>query len=176
MSEPNWAVVDATVEDCARELFETYGLDVGRVDGPMGPLQGEGYLAVLGFSGDEFRGTLAISAAFETIRSTNIISASPTESMDRDWIGELSNQMLGRIKNKLLKFGATIQLSTPMVFTGRNIRSRCAGAKDCRTVSFDSPRGSIVVWMEGEFQPGFELEEQLELVDVSEEEGTFLFF
>ena len=44
-----------------------------------------------------------------------------TPRLVRDWLGELSNQLLGRAKNRLLAYGSSFRLSPPTTLSGREL-------------------------------------------------------
>jgi len=46
----------------------------------------------------------------------------PSEIDISDWMGELGNQLLGRLKNRLIGFGVVIDLGTPAVLYGVEIQ------------------------------------------------------
>jgi hypothetical protein len=71
------------------------------------------FSGVMGFVGDSVRGTCLLAAPEGTIRA-----AAPHAAAARDWIGELANQLVGRLKAKLMARGGTIALSTPVVLRG----------------------------------------------------------
>jgi len=171
----NWAVVQSIVQQCTTELFDCYGLTIaGCSPGPLA--DDDGFVAVIGFTGDNYRGSLAISASTDTIHASNVITACPTPEQDRDWTGELANQLLGRVKNRLLTYGAMIQMGTPMVFGGRSIRRWDPKHAPGLQAAFQSAHGRLEVWMDGVFTDGFVLEEAVQVEEAAEEEGTFLFF
>jgi hypothetical protein len=58
-----------------------------------------------------------------------------------DLLGELSNQVAGRLKNRLIKYGITLKIALPMVLPGRPIEAFCIGI--CR-------RRYRVTWPQGE--------------------------
>ena len=65
-----------------------------------------------------------------------------------EWSRELANQLIGRIKNRLLQFGATLQIGLPATSDadaeGRRERSPTLRVYTGRTV-----RGNVLVTLEG---------------------------
>ncbi len=173
--EANWSMVESIADECTAGLFDAYGLTVSR-QATGAPSDNDGLVAVVGFTGDEFRGSLAVSADFATIRASNVISASPTPQQDRDWAGELANQLLGRIKNRLVALGAGVSMGIPMVFSGRQIRRRDPQHDPGLEMFFGTEHGRVVVWIEGIFADDFAFLDTPAEEDVSEEEGAFLLF
>ena len=44
-----------------------------------------------------------------------------------DWLGELNNQVVGRLKNKMVRHSVSVQMSTPVVTSGSSLdfSSKC---------------------------------------------------
>ena len=67
------------------------------------PAQGWGesdevmFSGVMGFVGDSVRGTCLLAAPQGTVQA-----AAPKDAGARDWVGELANQLVGRLKAKLM--------------------------------------------------------------------------
>jgi hypothetical protein len=98
-------------------------------------------------------------------------AAAPPAAGARDWVGELSNQLVGRLKAKLMARGATIALSTPVVLRG--VRLSPLPRTDVAPVVFDSPAGRVLVWVEVEIEDDFQLGEERAL---QASEGELLVF
>lgn len=98
------------------ELAEHYRFDVLRsspVTEPA-PMTGHQVAGIIGFAGDQFGGTLAVRAPSTVVRSCLPIDmAGPDVQQLGDWIAELTNQLLGRTKNKLLRHRTSFQLTPP---------------------------------------------------------------
>ncbi len=111
------------LEESTVELFENYNTPVQNHEWNSEEELEMGFVGILGFTGDEVRGTLMISIPTDIVRShCGIIGEDPIpRSIARDWTGELANQLLGRVKNKLFSYNATIFLSTPVTLTGQRI-------------------------------------------------------
>lgn len=108
------------------------------------------YSGVMSFVGDTLRGTCLFAAPEAVVRA-----AAPAAAQPRDWVGELANQLVGRVKAKLLTRGASIALSTPVVLCG--IRLCPLPRSGLEPLSFLTPHGRVVVWLEVEAEDGFTL-------------------
>jgi CheY-specific phosphatase CheX len=96
--------------------------------------------------------------------------------MTEDWLGELSNQLLGRVKRRFALHGASFSLGTPVVITGERLRLKQGmKAKNTLSCSLEAPIGRIEVWIEVELRGGFEFSENTES-DGSLIEGEALLF
>jgi hypothetical protein len=134
------------------DLFAAYGVSLkGNEAAPesTGGAPTFAYLGVAGFRGPYFNGYIVLEANEAFLRHTN-----PTTSSCLDWMGELANQFLGRVKNRLLREGIQIQSIPPLVAAGHAASSLYA--QDGATLSVLSDEGgSLLVWMKS--QPVFDL-------------------
>jgi CheY-specific phosphatase CheX len=108
------------------DLFESYGFPCELFDEQGERAQAErGELgSVIGFRGNGVRGGLAFVAPFELIAKLLPVPTSPHSSdvQLRDWSGEMTNQILGRFKNKLSTRTLDFDVGIPVCFTGKAIR------------------------------------------------------
>jgi CheY-specific phosphatase CheX len=84
------------------------------------------FCAIIGFSGVKIKGTLLLAATKELLdysHPSKAMGMDVGEEDYADWIGEISNQVVGRLKNSLLKFGVNAALTTPTVIKGEGINS-----------------------------------------------------
>lgn len=75
---------------------------------------------IIGFTESRFGGFVAIQT-FPHVVSKILpeeIRGGITERVIADWMGELSNQLLGRTKNKMLRYGVAFQMSPPTAVSG----------------------------------------------------------
>ncbi|MGD0678421.1 MAG: chemotaxis protein CheX [Polyangiaceae bacterium] len=117
------------------DVFESYGVRLKeRPNPPPTPALvqeaagGAAIVAgVVGFNGSELRGTVLLATTFELAamaRPANLRKKplSTNSAVDwifiRDWVGELSNQTIGRMKNKVSRFGVAFDVSPPAAFSG----------------------------------------------------------
>lgn len=99
------------------ELFTAYGIDADFINEGAR----DAYIAagVLRFRGEGIDGRLTLYATesvFEDMRRCGHVCES-------DWVGELANQLVGRIKLKLLERGLDFQLGTPVNFNREELGS-----------------------------------------------------
>jgi hypothetical protein len=140
-------------------LFEDYALPLARVR--EGAMRGAEllYCGVVGFTGDQMRGTLLLATSSEPLGRT-----SPTSDASlREWIAELSNQLLGRVKNRLIPRGVELHLSTPVVLRGQHIAP--VSRAELIPFAFSCDGGYVCVWFDAELSAG------VDLTQVSETEG-----
>ena len=123
----------------------------------------------IGFTNPELRGAFAL--AIERPPVAMGIEASSAS----DWVGELSNQLLGRFKNKLLAYGVVLEMSTPIAMAGREI-SWVSEFSHHNTLHFGSSNGAVVIYMDMEISSELELELTGETDNEAILEGELLFF
>jgi hypothetical protein len=110
---------------CTRTLLSAYA-PVEQVDA-FGGGPSDFVLALISFTGRQVRGTLVLDASRELLARSYALAVpgvEPDEADLADWSAELANLLLGQIKCKLQSLGMTIQLSTPVVVEGEDLRAR----------------------------------------------------
>lgn len=166
----NEAIIETTVSEACIGLFEDYSLPLRRTT--TGPLDGDSellYCGVVGFSGEQMRGSLLLATSREPLGRT-----SPTSDASfREWIAELANQLLGRIKNKLIPRGVTLHLSTPIVLRGQHLAP--IPRAELVPFVFRCEGGYVCVWFDTEVAPGIDLSVVTESAGLISEGESMLF-
>lgn len=166
------AVLQDAIPSVTSALLADFGVDLQATDST-----GAKRAAIIGFSGDLVRGSmgLVVDPLLLTHAHRCMMGEAPEESQMNDLLGELSNQLLGRIKTVLLRYQVEIYLSTPMVLRGISL-SVCGNPEDgLLQTHFNSSYGPVGVWLDLHHEPGLEVELQPE-VETLVEEGELLFF
>jgi len=134
MTQANKNRIDTMLIECATALMSACGTTV--VFDPAGEqahTPQDGFLAVIGFVCPQMRGSLVLSANHGILRSSCPVRTSGVEidpDTLQDWAGELANQLLGRLKSRLLAHGVTIQFGIPTTVSGLELRVRsCTGLR-----------------------------------------------
>jgi CheY-specific phosphatase CheX len=144
-----------------QELFARYGVAVRPAAEDEHPISPDFLLcAVIGFTGRDVRGTLVLALTEELSGVSNPIAGStPGGATDRttqrDWVGELSNQLLGRIKIEILKRGVEIYLNLPAVLLGQHLAP--LPRSQLKPIKFALANGAAAVWLDVEARPGFRI-------------------
>jgi hypothetical protein len=126
------------------ELFDAYGVRL--VDAPGGSWEHSDEAVLsgsMGFVGPRLRGTCLLASS-----EGPLIASCPAGGRPKDWIGELTNQLVGRLKTKLLARGVEVFLSTPIVLTGARIRPVPRGLLTPTVLA--CAEGHVLVWLEAE--------------------------
>ncbi len=123
MDSSEWDKLNEIVVECSRALFAACGVHVDyagvatKDDAPF-----DTTLAVIGYGGAHLRGSVLLSAPTEVLRATHPSGGAASDDDLLDWAGELSNLLLGRIKNAIRRYGLVIEMSTPLMFSGLHLR------------------------------------------------------
>ena len=130
MNGPNEvrAWVEESLRESALALFrsEEFGLtDLRWQDGSVFDDR-PSVVAILGYTGQVMQGALVLhatrSAVAELVPAEMREMAQGCDDLLRDQLGELANQLLGRVKNSMLGMGVVLSMSTPTTAVGRDIR------------------------------------------------------
>lgn len=140
------------VEDAARHVLPSCGIFIGEPFDPVDALDDTKQLvAFMGFTGPVLRGTLALVAPAELMRASYPIplNGNPYEVFEVfDWTGEVTNRLLGRVKNGLASRGVAIEASTPRVMLAHQLHvTRSVQGTVCSTC-FTSGSSWIKVWFD----------------------------
>lgn len=111
MTTASW--MDEVIQKNVLQLFPEFEMvDCGvATDGPT-------HTGLIGFSGPHIQGALGLMGSDDSLKQT----APPEVPFDaHDWVGELANRALGRIKIAMLRSGVEILASTPVVLRGISV-------------------------------------------------------
>jgi hypothetical protein len=167
-------LVDGLVEEVTQLLFETYALPLARDDSPVAQtLRSIALLSMIGFSSHSLSGSLLMALPREVVRRT---LPAPDASL-ADWSGELANQLLGRLKNQLLKYQVVINLSLPVVVSGEALQLPASTRQITRYYSFNSAVGRLFIRLDMEMSPTLQFVRQSDTEhEASIDEGELLLF
>lgn len=129
----------------ALELFTDYGVSASQHD--THPETERLLCGILGFTGDHLCGSVVISATESAIAESNPIHDGAT----RGWVAELTNQLVGRFKNALLRCGVEVAMSIPVVLTAAQLTPLPQNESEPIRLAVGS--GSLAIWLEFESSP-----------------------
>ncbi len=108
--------------DASASLLRLYGLNVAPLspDAARPAIEGRDVIALVPFEGGILGGKLLLAGAPEVLVATLPFQpeGTPPQEMLLDWAGELSNQILGRVKERLVRRGADMDVGVPIAFPG----------------------------------------------------------
>jgi hypothetical protein len=131
--------VDALSAAACIELFADYGSNIAPATIPE--IRDELLSGVIGCIGSGLRATCLLAATETLLRKS-----CPCTCQPRDWVGEMANQLIGRLKMKLLEVGVDVTLTTPLAFSGVQLTPSPRGT--VRPSSFACEAGVVMVWVE----------------------------
>jgi hypothetical protein len=152
------------------ELFDAYGVELERLQSGETAFRASDECVmsgVIGFVGKNVRGTCLLAG-----NDAPLEASCPPGGQLRDWVGELANQLVGRLKRKLLARGVEVALTTPLVLSGVRLQPLPRG-KLTPTV-FSTSSGDVMVWIEVEVDQEFSLGDERAHDEVAE--GALVLF
>jgi hypothetical protein len=138
-------------EHACVELFDAYGLELTPHPRPFERSDRRLFSGSIGFVGRRLRGTCLLASESEPL----LASCPERDGAPRDWIGELTNQFVGRLKTKLLSHGVEVFVTTPIVLSG--VRIEPLPRNRTEPFVFQSNVGGVMAWVEVETEEGFAL-------------------
>jgi CheY-specific phosphatase CheX len=164
-------IVETVAPKACVELFATNGVRLVRPgrrrnQSAPPPLNRATVAGVVGFAGAEIRGTVVIVSTFSLLAAARpkalggMLSESSSSDwiLVRDWAGELANQLLGRITNRLAHFGIALRASTPVALSGHALAYARPASKDTRPFVFTWENQQIWFWFDAVYDKSLKLE------------------
>lgn len=143
--------VDSLVQGSLVDLFAAYGIAAAPLPRMAGQMVSE--LPEISFalsfkceSRQRNAGKLTFSVPTALL---DHMKSDETASVRLDWARELANQLLGRIKNRLLPFATRLDVGNPSVVEPRQLRERLQAQRDLRVYAARTVRGIVLVTLEG---------------------------
>lgn len=162
-------ILNLTSEACL-SLFSDYSLPLQAAAPSEQGLQTELlFCSVIGFSSEKVRGTLVLATTREPLGRTTPVQGGEL----REWVAELSNQLLGRVKRQLMDRGVELALSTPIVLRGERLAPM--PSKEAPPLVFVCEGGCVCVWMDAVIAPDLDLS-QIQASDPGMGEGDAMLF
>jgi hypothetical protein len=162
-------VLNKLVLDCTMDLFAAYSVALRHE--PYRPLNLQTEVesrsgGVIGFTSDCIAGTLLLVAPFELLASCRPTPHLPgklsTSSaadwiLVRDWSMELTNQLLGRIRNRLNEYGFWLEARVPTAVSGPALLIAIR-ARNCTPLQFATPgRQALRIWFDAKTGARFDM-------------------
>ncbi len=145
-------IIQASVAEATIEMFEDQGVSsIDAFGGEERFLTDASTAAVIGFTSDNVRGSMVINVDTSMAIATRPAELGPIDVDDtdaiQDWTGELSNQLLGRAKNKVVRFGELLAMSTPMALSAREVQWKPGQSTHTFKMFYESECGRLLVIM-----------------------------
>lgn len=152
-SEPPSGVrgtLDVLVQSCLVDLFAAYGVALApspRMTPERTPLIPD-MSAAIGFTQLPARtsGKVTLSLPSGVVQ---LMKGEAGTSLRGDWVRELTNQLLGRIKNRMLQLGVRLEMGTSLNVDGKTLASQLQGATGVRLYGGRTLRGNVLASLIG---------------------------
>lgn len=141
--------IDALAQGALVDLFHAYGVAVAplpRIAAGRMPRLPELSAAISFTRPGGAAGRLTLSAPVAVLDLTRSGAAS---SQRLDWIRELTNQLMGRIKNRLLHFSARVEVGPLVLVDSKQLALQLERAPSARVYSGRTLRGELIVTLDG---------------------------
>lgn len=167
------STLDGIIRDAVCELY----LDAGISMSPGGPSREDSMLAFIGFTSPEVNGSLLIATdlALCARMLPADLAEGATDLARCDVAAETANQLLGRIKNRLVPFGLTLILSTPRALRCTSFTLAMRPSPWSRVHHLTSPQGAISVWFSATTSRDLQLVQRHDTPECAAEGETMLF-
>jgi len=148
----NRSVLDVIVRSATVGLFHSYGVAAGpQLQAKPSEVRNAPLSGSIRFSGAGFDASLELVVPDPVL--ARIRNEPLTATTSRDVIRELTNQLMGRIKNKLLSFQVALTLSLPSI--SRHVPERAVATPGSQTsvllYEFRTLEGPVFVILRGKF-------------------------
>ncbi|HEY8943362.1 MAG TPA: chemotaxis protein CheX [Polyangiaceae bacterium] len=141
------------VQGSTVDLFHSCDIAVGPIERYVPQLDAVPYhdlSASIGFTGRGFTGTLTLGMPPEVF---SLAKQDNGRGYDmRDWVREITNQLCGRIKSRLLQFQITLKVGLPATLTREAFERHKGRGPFFGAYFFRTLRGEVVVTLGGEIR------------------------
>ena len=176
-------VIDLYTQACD-ELFTTYGLTacLQRQNADRHNAKEASYISILGASGEKIRISSTVNIGVSLLANLHPSGAKNVPQRDlEDWCQELNNQLVGRVKNKLLRLGCEVITGLPSLISGTGVKTVSTASTpdlEMRQYFFASERGYLSTTLAILLAPDIEFKEVQSLPgdDQVKSEGALALF
>jgi hypothetical protein len=160
MSARNTEFLDRLTFDACCDFFAAHGVSLERR--PASPLAATGDTTdtscggLIAFTSPAISGSLFVVGSFAFLASCRppqvTRALAPSSSTDwiliRDWSMEIANQLLGRMRNRLYRYGISLDAKAPTAVSGVPLAISIRGRRSDPLQFLASGRHSLRVWLD----------------------------
>jgi hypothetical protein len=160
MSARNTEFLDRLTFDASTDLFAGQGVSLERR--PASPLAATGDTTdgscggLISFSSPALSGSLLVVGSFTFLASCRppqpARALAPSSSTDwiliRDWSMEIANQLLGRMRNRLYRYGMTLDAKAPTAVSGVPLAISIRARRSDPLQFLASGKHTLRVWLD----------------------------
>ncbi len=171
------AIIESLFLNAATELLATYKLShkanaSSNDDSSVGD---ESILSVITASGEGLRISCTLKIGVDTAMSLHPDIADLNSA--QDLCAEFNNQLIGKLKNKLLAYNCKVLLGLPSLIHGNKITQASSTSADSTDYTFYCDAGVLLIDLQTSIHPGLViLDEPDESLSGTVSEGTLDFF
>jgi hypothetical protein len=169
------SILNSLYLESAADLLSANGLHSCVVQESAPAVSGAGetaYVSVLCANGEGVALSSMIKIDKHLLASIHPLQPATVSQRDlEDWCRELNNQLVGRMKNKLLRYGVTVSLGLPVLLTGTDVSAVAAPDLTINDHSFALDNGRLMLTLSTFVDPAIELKET---ESVSDDEGAYV--
>ena len=148
-------LLDALVQSSTVELFQSRGIAVAPLPSTVGNPHHPTYFTIAGvvqLNAPKTTGSLSLSWA-DPVFSLFSPPVPPAALAGRDLLRELTNQLSGRLKNRLLNFAYVLTIGVPSVLSGQALERQRPRRETDVLYLFRTLRGEIAVTLDMQIDP-----------------------
>ncbi len=147
MQQGDWEALNLIVVESTTSVLSTFGISATYA-GPVRSADARwaDTLAIIGLGGTSLRGSLVLSVPTLLLASSNPTKRKETADAV-DWLAELTNLLVGKIKSQLVIRRVIVGASTPVTISGRDFRFRRFTGNPI-VHSYDTAGGPVYVVIE----------------------------
>jgi hypothetical protein len=148
-------LLDAIVQSSTVELLHTRGVAVAPLPSSVTHPHAPSFFSLAGvvtFTAPKANGSLSLSWSDPVFSLFTPPVVGPHDS--RDILRELTNQLIGRVKNRLMQFQLCLRVGVPSVVSGQVLERQRARPEAEVVYVFRTLRGEVVVIVNAVIDPG----------------------
>ena len=166
-------------EEAFSDLFADHEINVEKKD--FSELEcTETSMCIIGAGSAHLKLSICLNAEKSVLQGTYPANlGEPNDEKLTDWIGELSNQLMGRLKNKLINYECRVSMNIPTIVYGQNMGMVLPKKSVVTSYSFSSKVGQINTMLSIITKPEIENEFDFNAPSADggpSEEGELMFF
>jgi hypothetical protein len=158
-------------QESSRKLFEDMGVTLRERAG----LQGTGatpmtYGGIIELTGKGIRGRMTLASSHEPLAATKPVA----NGGEREWLAELTNQLMGRIKNQLLLYAVEVTFGSPVTLRAEHLAAQSRGKEP--PLVFEGGGGFVQVSLDVHLDRTFQMRDRPDPKLAGPEQGRIILF
>jgi len=151
MNETSLKILGQHFREVTQELLEHYNVQIDNTNPNSILIE---LVATLGLGGNDVAGAIALCTSR---RCAKYLVKTFEGRHEHDWLGEMANQLLGRLKRRCASHGISFAIGVPILFTGERIEmARSLDLSRSMQIVFHTPEGALEAWLDFKTSPNVE--------------------